>query len=192
MDKSESVFNTLSKVNVNEHIKKKGNLSYLSWPFAWGTLKEYYPDSNYELIEPVTYDDGTCEVSVNVTVGGVTHNMTLPVMDHKNSAVKNPDSRKISDARMRCLVKCIAMFGLGLYIYAGEDIPTEDSREKEAKNKEISDEMIRLIENDDIAFTQIYRECNQQEREVAWKILNTKQQAVARKMLFDTKETNND
>jgi hypothetical protein len=65
----------------------------------------------------------TVEVSVSVSVKGITHTMWLPVMDNRNKSIVNPTSRDISDARMRCLVKCIAMFGLGIYLYAGEDLP---------------------------------------------------------------------
>jgi hypothetical protein len=123
-----NVWETLSAIDVSAKIEKKGNLSYLSWAWAWGVLKANYPQSCYELSPPVFFGDGSCEVWVKLTVvdgeQSQTHDMWLPVMDHKNNAIKNPDSRKISDARMRCLVKAIAMFGLGHYIYAGEDLPT--------------------------------------------------------------------
>ena len=194
MTTKKSVFETLSAINVNEHIKKKGGLSYLSWPFAWGTLQEYYPLSSYEFIDPVFYSDGTCEVKVNVTVEEVTRSITLPVMDHRNNAIPNPTSRHISDSRMRCLVKCIAIFGLGLYIFAGEDIPQEETREnlaqaeKEAQEKEkqqadVLSEMIALIEADDIASTVLWHESNREEQGIYWKAINTKQKKVAREML---------
>ncbi len=121
------VWETLSAINVNEHTEKKGNLTYLSWAWAWQTLMENYPNSLYEFEPPVNYDDGTAEVWVTVTITegeeAIFRRMWLPVMDHRNKAVANPDSRAISDTRMRCLVKCLAMFGLGHYIYAGEDVP---------------------------------------------------------------------
>jgi hypothetical protein len=122
-------------IDVSAKIEKKGNLSYLSWAWAWGVLKANYPQSCYELSPPVFFGDGSCEVWVKLTVvdgeQSQTHDMWLPVMDHKNNAIKNPDSRKISDARMRCLVKAIAMFGLGHYIYAGEDLPESAKHEPE-------------------------------------------------------------
>jgi hypothetical protein len=128
-----NVWETLSAIDVSAKIEKKGNLSYLSWAWAWGVLKSHYPRSSYELSPPVFFADGSCEVWVKLTVvdgdQSQTHDMWLPVMDHKNNAIKNPDSRKISDARMRCLVKAIAMFGLGHYIYAGEDLPESTKHE---------------------------------------------------------------
>ena len=84
---------------------------------------EHYPDSTYTFSDPMTLCGETVEVSVSVSVKGITHTMWLPVMDNRNKSIVNPTSRDISDARMRCLVKCIAMFGLGIYLYAGEDLP---------------------------------------------------------------------
>jgi hypothetical protein len=118
---------TFSKLNVNEHTEKKGNLTYLSWTYAVQALMEHYPESTFEVYEPVRYGDGSVEVRVAVTLREageeVTKVMWLPVMDNRNNAIKDPDARKISDSKMRCLVKCISLFGLGLYIYAGEDLP---------------------------------------------------------------------
>lgn len=130
MSFAKEVWEKLSSIDVNEHVKKKGTLSYLSWAWAWGELKKAYPESNYQFKEPVFYGDGTCEVWVTLTVAdgdkSLSHIMWLPVMDHRNNAIKNPDARKIGDARMRCLTKAIAMCGLGHYIYAGEDLPAQN------------------------------------------------------------------
>lgn len=127
MSFAKEVWGTLSKIDVSNHIEKKMNLSYLSWAWAWGELMNNYPESMYEVHEPVVYGNGTCEVKVTLTISkgdqGIKREMWLPVMDHRNKAIVNPDSRAVSDSRMRCLVKCIAMFGLGHYIYAGEDLP---------------------------------------------------------------------
>ena len=127
------VWQTLSKVNVSDHTAKKGSLTYLSWTWAWATLMAHYPESSYTFRPPVERSDGTCEVWVDVTVGdgekAVTREMWLSVMDNRGAAVKNPDARKLGDARMRCLTKAIAMFGLGHYIYAGEDLPQSDMDE---------------------------------------------------------------
>lgn len=118
-------FNELRKINVNEHIEKKGNLSYLSWAWAVDYLLQEDPTAHWGFHEP-TYFGETVMVSCTVTAMGKEMYMHLPVMDNKNNAVKNPDSRKISDAMMRCLAKCIATFGIGLYVYAGEDVPHID------------------------------------------------------------------
>jgi len=74
------------------------------------------------------YPDGSASVHVTVSIGNLARSMWLPVMDYKNNAIANPSARQISDAKMRCLVKCIAMFGLGHYIYAGEDLPVSDDK----------------------------------------------------------------
>ena len=124
MSEKTSVWANLSALDVSQHIEKKGNLSYLSWAWAWGELMGIYPESTYEFKEPYLYENKSCEVWVTVTIEGLSRDMWLPVMDYKNKAVANPTSRDISDTRMRCLVKCLAMFGLGHYIYAGEDLPT--------------------------------------------------------------------
>jgi len=131
------VWADLSAINVNEHVQKKGNLSYLSWSWAWSTLMSKYPESYYVFQDNRT-ENGTVMVECVLTIHEgeevATRTMWLPVMDHRNKAIVDPDTRAISDTRMRCLVKCLAMFGLGFYIYAGEDIP---SAEKEALDQPI-------------------------------------------------------
>lgn len=120
---NKSVWATLSAIDCSANVEKKGQLSYLSWAWAWQTLNEHYPESAFEYFDPVEYSNDTVEVSVAVTVEGKTHEMWLPVMDNRNKSIVGPTSRDISDSRIRCLVKCIAMHGLGLYIYAGEEMP---------------------------------------------------------------------
>ena len=134
-----SVWKTLSSINVNDHTKQKGDLTYLSWAWAWSTLMEHYPDSSYTYSPPSFLENGTCEVNVSVTVKEKTHSMWLPCMDNRNKSLVNPSSRDISDARMRCLVKAIAMHGLGAYIYAGEDLP------QAVQNAVVSEEQAKEI-----------------------------------------------
>ena len=115
-------FAELRAINVNEYVEKKGQLKYLSWTWAVDTLLQNDPQATWEFPEPKYFGD-TVMVFCNVTALGKTMRMQLPVMDNRNQAIPNPDARKISDATMRCLAKCIACFGIGLYIYAGEDLP---------------------------------------------------------------------
>jgi hypothetical protein len=122
---ADSVWKNLSGINCTEHTAKKGQFSYLSWTWAWAMVKEHYPLADYELEPDVVFPDGTMEVRVSVSIEGMTHTMWLPVLDHKNKAVNNPNAFDINSSRMRCLVKCLAMFGLGHYIYAGESVPQE-------------------------------------------------------------------
>ncbi len=127
------VWKTLSSVNVNEKTDKKMNLTYLSWAWAWGILMEHYPFATYTFDEEATSSNGTVMTNCTLTIGNLERSMFLPVMDYKNNSIANPTSRQVSDTRMRCLVKCMAMFGLGHYIYAGEELPDSKVDESEAK-----------------------------------------------------------
>ena len=110
----------LSRKDVSAGVERKGNLDYLSWAYAWNALCEEHPDANFYFAEPTTYPDGSVMTKAIVTVGEKTHEMTLPVMDHRNKAIQNPNARDISDAQMRALVKCISLFGLGIGLYLGD------------------------------------------------------------------------
>jgi hypothetical protein len=118
-------FVKLALIDVSQHIEKKANLSYLSWPWAVDQLMRADPAANWEFHEPTTFGK-TVMVSCTVTAFGKPINMHLPVMDHKNKAVENPDAFVVNKNMMRCLVKAIACHGLGLYIYAGEDLPADE------------------------------------------------------------------
>lgn len=128
-ERAKQIWQTLSAINVEGKVEKKAGHNYLSWAWAWGVLMDHFPDSHFTFertdsgIEVYEMGDRSCEVRCNLTVGGITRTMWLPVMDHRNAAIKNPDARALNDAKMRCLVKAMALFGLGHYIYAGEDLP---------------------------------------------------------------------
>lgn len=121
----------LLKINVNQHTEKKGQLTYLSWAWAWAEVLKIDPDAYWNAGEfngfPASFlPDGTAMVHVFATIKGKQKGCWLPVMDNRNKAIKNPDAFAINTAIMRCLAKAIAMHGLGLYIYAGEDLPELD------------------------------------------------------------------
>ena len=120
----ENKYIELRKLNVSDHIEKKNGLSYLSWSWAVDTLLQQDPTATWEFPEPKYYGE-TVMVYCDVTAFGKTMKMRLPVMDFRNQAVKNPSSVDINKAMMRCLAKCIACFGIGLYIYSGDDLPEE-------------------------------------------------------------------
>lgn len=122
-------FKELREINVNEYVEKKGQLKYLSWVYCVDILLQHDPDASWEFPEPKYFGE-TVMVYCNVFAMGKTMRMQLPVMDNRNNAIPNPDTRKISDATMRCLAKCIACFGIGLYIYAGSDLPDVDEPEQ--------------------------------------------------------------
>lgn len=132
------IWDELSVIDVNEHVEKKMNLSYLSWAWAYSTLMKYYPHNSYSFTQTVEADGSvTVECMLTIHQGDevAMRSMWLPVMDNKNQAIPNPSARQISDSKMRCLVKCIAMFGLGHYIYAGEDLPEEEKKKIIGKEK---------------------------------------------------------
>ena len=134
-----NVFAKLYPVNVNEHTEKKGRFTYLSWSHAWTEVCKHFPNSaSYHFHDDLVYPDGTREVRCTVTIEGMSHMMWLPVMDNNNRAIKNPDARAISDTRMRCFVKAIAMHGLGLYIYRGEGIPEDAGEPQEINEPEVN------------------------------------------------------
>ena len=151
----------LSPIHVNEHVQKKGNLSYLSWTWAWATLMERYPESYYHF-QDNRLEDGSVMVECVLTIHEgeevATRTMWLPVMDHRNKAIINPNARDISDTRMRCLVKCLAMFGLGFYIFSGSDIPQAEKGAviTEDQVKELHD-LFKATGADPVAWANHYR-----------------------------------
>ena len=134
----DNYFTELYGVNVNGHTEKKNNLNYLSWAWAWGEIKKKHPDATYTVYENADgwnyHTDGrTCWVKTGVTVNGIEHIEYLPVMDYKNKSipVENVTSFDVNKAIQRSLTKACARHGLGLYIYAGEDLPEEEAAEKQ-------------------------------------------------------------
>ena len=111
-----TIWDVLHSIDVSKHTEKKGNLTYLSWAWAWGVLMEHYPESTYSMGDVIFLDNGSAEVWVTVNIHDHKRTMWLPVIDYKNKAIINPDSMAINTARMRCLTKCLAMFGLGIYM----------------------------------------------------------------------------
>lgn len=143
----ETIWQKLSNVDVKDQTAQRGKFTYLSWSWAWGVLMDHYPQAEYKFATPIIYADTSVEVRCIVTIDDCHREMWLPVMNHKNEAVKNPDARKISDSKMRCMVKCIAMFGLGHYIYAGEDVPVTATLTK-AKAKGLYSELSKDMVDD--------------------------------------------
>lgn len=121
----------LLKENVNGHVEKKNGLSYLSWAWAWAEALKADPAATYkvEMFGDKCYMDinGTAMVWVTVTMFGKPMTCQLPVMDYRNKAIPTPDAFAVNTAIMRCMTKALSLHGLGLYIYAGEDLPEADA-----------------------------------------------------------------
>lgn len=122
MTKTDNHYATLAAINVNDKLEKKNGLSYLSWAWAVDQLLRVDPGATWEYGEPLPFGE-TLMVRCTVTAFNKPMTSYLPVMDYKNRAIPNPDAFAVNTAMQRCLVKAIALHGLGLYIYAGEDIP---------------------------------------------------------------------
>lgn len=176
------IFEDLNKINVNDHTENKNNLTYLSWAWAWAEFKKVCPEAIYEVKKfnnlPYVYDENTgYMVYTSITVGDLTHEMWLPVMDSSNKAMKAHDYKyitkqygkdvektcyaatmfDINKTIMRCLTKNMAMFGLGLYIYAGEDLPEEESKPEEPKKISAKDVEIltKLLTDSNVNITKL-------------------------------------
>lgn len=137
-----SIFETLNSKNVNEHVEKKNGLSYLSWAWAWAEIKKEYPAATYTVYENENgwnyFTDGrTCWVKTGVTIEGLEHIEYLPVMDYRNQSITldKVTSFNVNTAIQRSLTKACARHGLGLYIYAGEDLPEQAAENDEVANK---------------------------------------------------------
>lgn len=138
----DNYFITLNNINVNEHTEKKNGLTYLSWAWAWGELKKVFPTSTYTIYENNDgwnyFTDGkTAWVKTGVTVNGIEHIEYLPIMDFRNKSipVENITSFDVNKAIQRSLTKAVARHGLGLYVYAGEDLPEEEQQTPAEKAK---------------------------------------------------------
>ena len=120
MDK-ENRYLELSRLDCSPGVEvKHGGLSYLSWSYAWHLLVSKHPDSTYYFAEPMTLPDGTMMVKAGVTVDNLTHEMPLPVLDHRNKPIASPNAFDFNSAQMRALVKAIAMHGVGIGMYLGD------------------------------------------------------------------------
>jgi hypothetical protein len=135
-------FEELNKLDVNKHIEKKGGFSYLSWPYAVGELRKRHPTATWEVVRfnglPFLQTESGCFVEVAVTVEGVRLSQIHPVLDTRNRPIPTPDAFQINTSLQRALVKAIALHGLGLYIYAGEDLPDGDSKPLPESSKSVA------------------------------------------------------
>ena len=162
-----SLFEELNKIDVNKHKKKKGQFDYLSWPLAIQELLKVCPTATWEVHEyqnedgltaPFMTTNAGCFVRVSVTCNEITRSQVHPVTDNRNQTIKQPTSQDINTSIQRCLAKAIALHGLGLYIFAGEDLPEPDALNseqrakilavvKKLKDKSLENDILRKMNN---------------------------------------------
>jgi hypothetical protein len=156
-EKMENYFNELNKINVNEKTEKKNGLTYLSWAWAWGEVKKIFPDANYTIYENAQgwnyHTDGrTCWVKTGVTINDIEHIEELPVLNFQNKSIplENVTSFDVNKAIQRSLTKACARHGLGLYIYAGEDLPESETGLSKTKEDEADDDVFRPLNEEEL------------------------------------------
>ena len=173
---TKSVFATLNAINVNEHTERKKTggveLTYLSWAWAWAKVKENFPDATYTIYENADgwnyHTDGrTCWVKTGVTINGLEHIEYLPVMDYRNQSIPadKVTSFDVNKAIQRGLTKAAARHGLGLYIYAGEDLP-EDERKQQATSHDATEDVFYTAV--DAAIAEVNQCVSRAEMQAVW------------------------
>ena len=153
--KKKSVFETLNAINVNGRTETKNNLTYLSWAWAWATAKEHYHEATYTIYEDadgVFYhrDHNSAWVKTGVTIEGIEHIEYLPVMDFRNNSIEliKIKSTDVNKAIQRSLTKALARHGLGLYVYAGEDLPSAEKEQPKVENNKTTTVEVKGIPDD--------------------------------------------
>ena len=164
MKPTKSIFETLFEINVNERIEKKNGLSYLSWPYAWAEVKKLYPSANYKVYETesgcIYFTDGKKKKKkTGVTIDDLEHIEYLPVMDYKNRSIllENITSFDVNKSIQRSLTKALARHGLGLYIYAGEDLPEIETERIAQKDAVILKNMVNKMDSEGAIYNMILK-----------------------------------
>jgi len=193
----------LLKTNVNDHVEKKNGLSYLSWAWGWAEALKADSSAKYEVQffdgKPFVDINGTAMVFVTVTMFGKPMTCQLPVMDYRNKAIPKPDAFAVNTAIMRCMTKALALHGLGLYLYSGEDLPEEgktvvitptqgamDSIPEDEQNylRELAMELIALCDGEEpkAAWVKLEGENLDDQQKIAlWTLLPSKVRSALKK-----------
>ena len=193
---------TLIKTNVNDHVEKKNGLSYLSWAWAWAEALKADPKATFkvEMFGDKCYMEinGTAMVWVTVTMFDKPMCCQLPVMDFRNKAIPNPDAFAVNTAIMRCMTKALSLHGLGLYIYAGEDLPEQPKKiittpnqgaqdnvsEQDMEDlRDLADLLNEIVVGDPSAAKELVTNQNLDEPQklALWTLLNSKTRAALKK-----------
>ena len=193
---------TLIKTNVNDHVEKKNGLSYLSWAWAWAEALKADPKATFkvEMFGDKFYMEinGTAMVWITVTMFDKPMTCQLPVMDFRNKAIPNPDAFAVNTAIMRCMTKALSLHGLGLYIYAGEDLPEQPKKIITTPNqgaqdnvseqdmeelRDLADLLNEIVVGDPSAAKELVTNQNLDEPQklALWTLLNSKTRAALKK-----------
>jgi len=159
------IWDTLNKVSMDKIKDKKGKFDYLSWTDMWQEIHKYFPEVDYEFkefdnptygtMDCLVYPDGSASVHCKVTIKGVTRTMWLAVTDYNNNAKKDWNVVDIANTKMRCLTKCMSMFGLGAHIYRGEDledrVETEEIKTNTSNQQKINGFILKRLDSDEVS-----------------------------------------
>jgi hypothetical protein len=200
----------LMKLNVNNHVEKKNNLSYLSWAWAWAEALKADPSATYETQffdgKPFVDINGTAMVFVTVTMFGKPMTCQLPVMDYKNKAIPEPDAFAVNTAIMRCMTKALSLHGLGLYIYAGEDLPQDDQKgpgtvikalptvslpdDRKSLMHDVAEAINQHMHSDDVlgAYEEASGVTDSEEKTYLWSLLDSKTRSAIKRVSAELKE----
>lgn len=185
-----NVFSKLNKINVNEKVESKNGLTYLSWAWAWAEVKKAYPESNYFIYENEDgwnyhHDGKTAWVKVSITIEGLEHIEYLPVLDFKNKSIglDKLTSFNVNTAIQRALTKAIARHGLGLYIYAGEDLPDIPVWQDGERDEYVHAFKEVVGESSFDGIKQLWNELTKRQKNDIWKAFDSQEQIVIKEAL---------
>lgn len=192
-----NVFNTLNKINVNEHAESKNGLTYLSWAWAWSEVKKKYPLATYTIYENEDgwnyhHDGKTAWVKTGVEIEGLEHIEYLPVLDYKNKSIPldNLTSFNVNTAIQRSLTKAIARHGLGLYIYAGEDLPDIPVWEEGTRDEYVHAFKEAVGESSFEGIKQLWDELSTRQKNDIWKSFDGQEKVVIKEALRNLPKDN--
>ena len=174
-------YKELRQINVSQHIEKKNGLSYLSWSWAVDQLLQLDDNASWEYLEPKAFGDSLM-VFCKVTAFGKSRTAQLPVMNFRNQAIPNPNAYEVNTAMQRCLAKGISLHGIGLYIYAGEDLPITDDKTNLETKAILASEIQDWIDKDD--FKSLHEHCEKlspEEKLYIWQSFNSKTKLALKK-----------
>ena len=179
-------FENVYSIDVSKKTEKKNGLTYLTWASAWAEFKKVYPNATYKIKRfennlPYVWDEKTgYMVFTEVTVDDLTHEMWLPVMDHRNKTLIDAGMTDINKTIMRCLTKNLAMFGLGLYIYEGEDLPEGEEQPKEPLDEALVKELKELDGTIELVATYYKTDVNSVTNEQIKALIDAKKRNLAK------------